>query len=169
MENLLEKVKTIVLLMFENRSFDHMLGHLSRQKINTEVNGLKDPLTNFRNLYKGGSFPVFPIREDVEMNTDLPHKREEVNVQLKKHILTGNITMGGFVEAYANITQTAPNKECEPMGFLNLRWFLLQVFLPGLSVLVTTGSVLYQRVRSLTGIWHFPVILQSVKMGCYLI
>jgi hypothetical protein len=25
--------------------------------------------------------------------------------------------MGGFVEAYANVTQTDPNKECDPMGF----------------------------------------------------
>lgn len=114
---MLDKVKTIVLLMFENRSFDHMLGHLSRQKINAEVNGLKDPLTSFSNIYKGGSFPVFPIREDVEMNTDLPHTRTEVGLQLKKHVLTGNFTMGGFVEAYANVTGTDPNKECEPMGF----------------------------------------------------
>lgn len=114
---MLDKVKTIVLLMFENRSFDHMLGHLSRQKINPDVAGLKDPLTDFSNLYKGGSFPVFPIREDVEMNTDLPHQMEEVKVQLKKHPLTGKLTMGGFVEAYANANQTDPNKECEPMGF----------------------------------------------------
>jgi len=114
---MLDKVKTVVLLMFENRSFDHMLGHLSRQKIIPEVNGLKDPLTNFSNLYKGGSFPVYPIREDVEMNTDLPHSKAEINDQLKKHPLTGNITMGGFVEAYAHSTRRDPNKECETMGF----------------------------------------------------
>jgi phospholipase C len=117
MENMLDKVKTIVLLMFENRSFDHMLGHLSRQQINPDVRGLKDPLTDFNNLYKGGNFPAYPIREDVEMNADLPHSREGVGIQLKKHPLTGNLTMGGFVEAYANATQTDPNKECEPMGF----------------------------------------------------
>lgn len=117
MANILDKVKTIVLLMFENRSFDHMLGHLKRQNLNPDVEGLKDPLTNFNNLYKGDSFPVFPIREDVEMNGDLPHSRDEVKLQLAKHPLTGNLTMGGFVEAYANATKRDPNKECEPMGF----------------------------------------------------
>jgi phospholipase C len=94
-----------------------MLGHLKRQNINKNVEGLKNPLTDFSNIYKGGSFPVFPIREDVEMNTDLPHKKDHVRLQLAKHPLTGNITMGGFVEAYANVTKRNPNKECEPMGF----------------------------------------------------
>lgn len=120
MANQLDKVKTIVLLMFENRSFDHMLGHMKRQNINTEVNGLHDPLTDFSNLYKGETYPVFPIREDVEMNSDPPHSREEVGLQLLKHPLTGKITMGGFVEAHANAINGDPNKEAEPMGFFEL-------------------------------------------------
>lgn len=117
MATILDKVKTIVLLMFENRSFDHMLGHLKRQGINTNVNGLNDPLTDFTNLYKGGSFPVFPIRENVEMDSDLPHGRDQVALQIAKHPLTGNFTMGGFVQTYADLTNRDPNKECEPMGF----------------------------------------------------
>ncbi len=96
----LDKVKTIVLLMFENRSFDHILGHLSLQNINPNVNGLKEPLSNFENLFKGERFPVFPIREDVQMDRDLPHRKDEVLGQLKKNPMTGNFTMGGFVEAY---------------------------------------------------------------------
>ena len=113
----LDKVKTIVLLMLENRSFDHMLGHLKHENINSDVEGLKNPLTDHNNIFKGESFPVFPIRHDVEMNSDLPHKREEVSTQLHQHPVTGNFTMKGFVEAYANLTGRDPNKECEPMGF----------------------------------------------------
>ena len=40
----LNKVKTIVLLMFENRSFDHMLGHLSLEKLKQGVDGLQYPI-----------------------------------------------------------------------------------------------------------------------------
>lgn len=119
MANILDKVKTIVLLMFENRSFNHILGHLSLQNINPNVRGLKEPLANFRNTFDGEPFPVFPIREDFIMDMDLPHKKDEVIKQLKKNDITGNFTMDGFVEAYQNIAGGFPNRECEPMGFFN--------------------------------------------------
>jgi len=42
----LEKVKHIVVLMLENRSFDHMLGFLSLDAGRTDVDGLKPGLSN---------------------------------------------------------------------------------------------------------------------------
>ncbi|MFB3148801.1 MAG: alkaline phosphatase family protein, partial [Thermodesulfobacteriota bacterium] len=40
MPNNLNKIKHIVVLMLENRSFDHMLGYLSLKKGRTNVDGL---------------------------------------------------------------------------------------------------------------------------------
>ena len=53
----LDAIKTIVVVMMENRSFDHMLGYLSLPPFNrTDVDGLKnDPawLAQFTNYDNG--------------------------------------------------------------------------------------------------------------------
>lgn len=119
MPNILDKVKTIVLVMFENRSFDHMLGHLSLENINTEVDGLKDPLDDkkYNNIYKGDTYPPYEIEEDIQLPYDLPHENEDVATQLALSDVTGRFTMTGFVKAFADKTGEIPNKDCLPMGF----------------------------------------------------
>ncbi len=117
MANVLDKVKTIVILMFENRSFDHMLGHLKQENINPAVEGLKDPLIDFKNIFNGVVFPVFKIHQDVGMNNDLPHKKDQVTGQMQKSPVTGKFTMNGFVEEYSKAIGQFPGKECDPMGF----------------------------------------------------
>jgi len=42
----LEKVDHIVVLMLENRSFDHMLGYLSLEGGRSDVDGLREVLAN---------------------------------------------------------------------------------------------------------------------------
>jgi phospholipase C len=42
----LEKVDHIVVLMLENRSFDHMLGYLSLEGGRSDVDGLREGLAN---------------------------------------------------------------------------------------------------------------------------
>jgi phospholipase C len=42
----LEKVDHIVVLMMENRSFDHMLGYLSLEGGRGDVDGLREDLAN---------------------------------------------------------------------------------------------------------------------------
>jgi phospholipase C len=117
MANILDKVKTVVLLMFENRSFDNMLGHLSYEKINNQVDGLKAPLSNFNNIYKGDTYNAYAIRGDTQLPVDLPHEYNEVDTQLAKSAVSGKFTMSGFVKAYAELTGLPPNPQCDPMGF----------------------------------------------------
>lgn len=112
----LSEINTIVLLMFENRSFDHMLGHLSLENKDSPIDGFREPLTQYSNVFEGDKFPVHPISTDLTLPFDVPHEAEEVTAQLREGI-NGKFAMTGFVEAYAAKTKTTPNLETEPMGF----------------------------------------------------
>jgi len=63
----LKNIKTIILLMFENRSFDNMLGHLSFEGLQPAADGIKPPLQQ-RPLCKPvpgrESITPFPLPED---------------------------------------------------------------------------------------------------------
>jgi phospholipase C len=116
MADLLSQINTIVLLMFENRSFDHMLGHLSFENKQPKAEGLKEPLTQYVNVYEGDEYIPYPITNDTTLPFDLPHEFDEVDIQLKKGA-NGKFTMAGFVEAYAKSTNVPPNRQTEPMSF----------------------------------------------------
>jgi len=100
----LSKVKTIIIVMLENRSFDHMLGHLSHPSFgnNKEVDGLGYPYRKYENLYNSAPYPPFIINKDEMLLDDAPHEREEIKTQLAYSDVTGTYTMSGFVEAYFN-------------------------------------------------------------------
>ncbi|HEV7175828.1 MAG TPA: alkaline phosphatase family protein, partial [Solirubrobacteraceae bacterium] len=51
----LENIEHIVVLMLENRSFDHMLGYLSLEHGRDEVDGLKPGMSNTAN---GKEYPI---------------------------------------------------------------------------------------------------------------
>src|SRR6516165_3482962 len=51
----LDRIEHIVVLMLENRSFDHMLGYLSLEGGRSDVDGLK---AEFSNSYNGQEYPV---------------------------------------------------------------------------------------------------------------
>ena len=51
----LDKVDNVVVLMLENRSFDHMLGYLSLRGRRPGIDGLRP---GFANEYQGRSYPV---------------------------------------------------------------------------------------------------------------
>ena len=117
MNEVLNQVKTIVLLMFENRSFDHMLGHLSYEKINKNVNGLKRPLASYENIYKGDVYLPFSIKNDSNLSFDIPHEFNYVKEQIAQSPVSGKRRMNGFVQAYLEASGDAPNKKSPPMGF----------------------------------------------------
>jgi phospholipase C len=54
----LHKIDHIVVLMMENRSFDHMLGYLKLDGGMPEVEGLQASMAN---EYDGRSYPVHPL------------------------------------------------------------------------------------------------------------
>src|SRR5882672_9450732 len=116
MNEVLNQVKTIVLLMFENRSFDHMLGHLSYEKINKNVNGLKRPLAPYENIYQGDGYLPFSIKNDSNLSFDIPHEFNYVKEQMAPSPVNGKFQMNGFVQAYLEASGDAPNKKSPPMG-----------------------------------------------------
>jgi phospholipase C len=95
----LSNLKHIVVLMMENRPFDHMLGALRQQ--DSRIDGLtgeeSNPDTN------GASIPVQPLAEfQSQLDPDPGHHFPDVNTQLFYGGPNGSSspTMNGFIQAY---------------------------------------------------------------------
>jgi phospholipase C len=56
----LDEIEHVVVLMLENRSFDHLLGYLSLQPDGSDVDGLESGMAN---TYEGRSHPIFRLSE----------------------------------------------------------------------------------------------------------
>lgn len=114
-------VETIVIVMLENRSFDHMLGYLSlRAGTNrTDVDGIADPTTAaYINDSAGETYSLFPMK-DAALPGDLPHGRDLVDVQLAKSLTSGKCEMTGYVEAYRQFMNVPRVKnKAPPIGFM---------------------------------------------------
>jgi phospholipase C len=119
MSDLSKKISTVVLVPLENRSFDHMLGHLKYQGLVPDVDGLDNDLSKYKNLYKGGEYLPF-FAEDKQLPSDLPHEWNFVDKQLAWSPVTEQFGMTGFVEAFAEYTQTEPIQHADSMGFFKL-------------------------------------------------
>ena len=115
--------------MYENRSFDNMLGHLSVEGLQPNANGLQPPPNQdqYANYYQGGVYYPFPRPRDEQLTFDVPHEYNFVATQLAP--ANGRPTMSGFVEAYAAATGTNPNINCDPMGFLTSKEVPITSFL----------------------------------------
>ena len=87
----LEKVDHIVVLMLENRSFDHMLGYLSLEGARGDVDGLRG---EFANEHDGRSYPVHHLGSTV-IADDPSHCAAAVDLQI------GGGKMNGFVTSFA--------------------------------------------------------------------
>jgi phospholipase C len=100
----LQKIKTIVVVMLENRSFDHMLGYLSLPEFRGgQVEGFRDNATGYdrgANLYKRETFmPWLSDDPFSRLPGDPPHERENISLQLGPRV-DGKNPMSGFVENY---------------------------------------------------------------------
>jgi phospholipase C len=87
----LEKVDHVVVLMLENRSFDHMLGYLSLCGRRPDIDGLRK---GFANQYEGRSYPVHPL-DITAIPIDPDHSGSGIDQQL------AGGSMGGFVASAA--------------------------------------------------------------------
>jgi len=105
----LDKIEHIVVLMMENRSFDHILGYLSLENGRTDVDGLTKQM---HNDYKGVPYPPKPRTNTAFGEKQDPcHSGQCVSEQLQNN-------NGGFVSNYA---RTYP-KDTEvdlPMNYYN--------------------------------------------------
>jgi phospholipase C len=123
-----DRVQRIFIVMMENRSFDHVLGHLSLPGVQpsayagSDVNGLtgrpKDYAklgalvrnAAYRNLAPDGTI-FYPHHAADFFAADLPHERSLVDKQINGG------RMDGFVAAYLDYVHTATTRP-DPMGFM---------------------------------------------------
>jgi len=87
----LEKVEHIVVLMLENRSFDHMLGYLSLEGDRGDVDGLR---AEFANVHRGRRYRVHHL-STTAIADDPDHSAGSVDLQV------GEGRMDGFVASFA--------------------------------------------------------------------
>jgi phospholipase C len=121
-EELRSRIDTFVILMLENRSFDHMLGYLRLPAFGAreDVEGLSaldnldyaNPRGNARIAYP------FIAPNDDPLTNDLPHERQEVAQQLAYAGAAGGYVMNGFVKSYELYTGTTGIPEPPPMRVL---------------------------------------------------
>ena len=97
MSDQLNQIDHIVVLMLENRSFDHMLGYLSLEGGRQDVDGLTGNEVNFHDEQE---FRTQRMASPI-MNGDPCHEWECVEEQL-------NDDNGGFVNSYAKHIATHP-------------------------------------------------------------
>jgi phospholipase C len=87
----LEKVDHVVVLMMENRSFDHMLGYLSLTGGRTDIDGLRP---GFGNTYQGRTYPAHHLTTTA-VDVDPDHTASAIDEQI------GSGRMDGFVASMA--------------------------------------------------------------------
>ena len=81
----LEKIDHVVVMMPENRSFDHMLGYLSLTGRRPDIDGLRPGLAN---QYQGRSYPVHHLAATA-LGMDPDHSADAIDVQVAAGQMTG--------------------------------------------------------------------------------
>jgi phospholipase C len=87
----LEKIAHVVVVMLENRSFDHMLGYLRLSGRRPEIDGLRPGLVN---EYQGRTYPMHRLATTA-LGMDPDHSADAIDTQ----VADGN--MSGFVASAA--------------------------------------------------------------------
>src|SRR5215469_1134042 len=106
----LESIDTFVIVIMENRSFDHMLGYLSLKAFGnrTEIDGLKDDpdwLVKVSNLNPFDGVRYQPLPLTYLQTTDQPHERINIAQQLGARQADGSFAMDGFVASAGGNSQ----------------------------------------------------------------
>jgi phospholipase C len=90
----LANIDHIVVLMMENRSFDHMLGYLSKHAGRSDIDGLRG---GEMNTYKGKDYPAVLLPDTTFLESP-DHSHEGVMKQLDRGM---GGKLDGFVESFA--------------------------------------------------------------------
>ncbi len=124
--DVLRGIDTVVVLMMESRSFDHVLGHLSLDgaPYAGRLNGLSGlPVdgrlldTHYGNSCQGRIHQPFELRDGV-LPEGLSDDREAVKVSLGRTNPTNMYAMDGFVRAYYQSGDAQRSQRPLPMAFL---------------------------------------------------
>jgi phospholipase C len=116
-------VGTVFIVMMENRSFDHMLGHLHAS--NPEIDGIRrdDPewLAAHSNKHAGETYPLRQSRTPGEMLPgDPPHGRKAFELQLGAGEPSA-FALDGFVANYAKAEERPRIDRAHPPAVMD--WF----------------------------------------------
>jgi phospholipase C len=111
----LRRLETIIIVIMENRSFDHLLGYLSLAGGRTDVDGVKDEAWRLAHANPGTAGPVSPFALTQMGILDPPHEREPIAWQIGTASGSPGPMMG-FVQSYAR-RRPAPDDESLVMGF----------------------------------------------------
>ena len=110
------QIETIIVLMFENRSFDHLMGYLGLPPYSRNVEGLQK-IPGFTNEYNGFEYPIFQLgNPDQKLPDDPPHERPNIGAQLDPDG-DNSYSMKGFVRSYAQVREIDPNDQPIVMGY----------------------------------------------------
>src|SRR5579863_777677 len=129
---ILDQIDTIVVVLMENRTFDHMLGYLSHPSYGnrTNVEGqCADSvwLEGFTNECNG--VRRAPARtQRLDMSDDPGHERANFEIQLGARLPSGAYPMTGFMQNYADAGVPATSYG-EVMGFLTPNGIPITAFL----------------------------------------
>lgn len=107
----MDSIDHVILVIFENRSFDHVLGWMRHPAYgnNAKIEGLVgniDPATaaidndGYENDALGYPFQPFFATKDAPFSTDLPHGRDGVTTQMAWDRVRQFWTMQGFAASY---------------------------------------------------------------------
>ena len=141
----LDHIETIVILMMENRSFDHLLGALSLPEYGgrADIDGLtgrvdgdgfiKNPM--YRNYDSTAYSPYYPYirREDGDMPVDLPHSRKATLEQFGYSKAHGDYLMNRFAASFhdkfpGDVTKRNPAMAIYDPSALTTTRFLAEQF-----------------------------------------
>src|SRR6266403_1434989 len=114
-----EAIGTIIIVIMENRSFDHMLGDLRFNGNRADVDGVVGPnlsVPNYMNPANGQGYSPFLINQGGLLPGDLPHGLGDVGKQLSFVAASQTYGMNGFAQAYLDAGGTVA-ANIPPMGF----------------------------------------------------
>ncbi len=133
----LADIDTIIVLIMENRSFDHMLGYLAQPKdpAQSQVDGINTEaewLQAHANLLNGTPYQSHRLGPDVQFIDDPKHSHLPVNVQITMPPADPNLgSMGGFVQSYLQFLTPPPPAPELAMGYYDAEALPIFDFLAG--------------------------------------
>ncbi|MGH8012816.1 MAG: alkaline phosphatase family protein [Candidatus Binataceae bacterium] len=119
-------IDTIVVVLFENRSFDHMLGYLALPPYNRKIDGISTDqgwVTRTMNVHDGIRYPIWHMtagsRAGELLAGDPPHERDDTRVQLGAAypFPPQGAPMNGFVDNYASVPKLEPAFYNQAVGY----------------------------------------------------
>lgn len=157
--NILDQIQTIVIVMMENRSFDHVLGHLSMAQYGNrkDIIGLINPETNpdYTNFLDSQGYQPFHLK-DGPLPSDLPHSRDLVAVQLAKRM--ASLRCGVSWMPTTSKLSVRLTFICQWV-FIRLKMYPYRTSLPTNMLYVIIGLRLYLPAHSQTVQWPTVVML----------